>query len=225
MAEVWGSMLLHCELFSGLEEGALLEVGQALVVRRLHQGALLFQEGEEGQGAFVVLSGEVRVYHALADGREYTMEIVGPGGTVAVVCLFDEGPYPASAEAYTEVWVGLLQRRVARELVRAHPELALRLLAVLSARLRRAHQRTSDLAVLTAHERIALTLLRLSGGGQGDGLVRVRSRTELAKLVGTARETVARALSDFQRHGAVELRGEEIVVHRERLAQWVDLAR
>jgi CRP/FNR family cyclic AMP-dependent transcriptional regulator len=213
------------ELFCGLPPPLLARLAAAVVVRALPAGALLFQEGEAGAGVYVVLSGRVRVYHALADGREYTMEIVSEGGTVAIVCLFAAGPYPASAEAYGDATVAFLARETAEALVRAHPELALALLRVLSERLRRAHERTADLAVLSAHERVAALLLRLADEVGGEGLVTVRSRAELAKMAGTVRETVARALSDFQRHGAVELRRDGIVVHRERLRRWAGLDR
>jgi CRP/FNR family cyclic AMP-dependent transcriptional regulator len=192
-------------------------------VRRLARRALLFAEGDSSEGAFLVLRGALRVFHGLEDGREYTLEIVPDGGVVAIICLFDGGPYPASAEAHLPSEVVLVRPEEARRLAERHPDLPFHWLRLLATRLRRAHERSEDLAVLSVHERLAVALFRLAEPGHGaECVVELPPRTELAKMIGAARETVQRVLSDFRRVGALKVvDGRQVVLDRERLSQWI----
>lgn len=216
------SQLRLCELFKDISPETLAEVAAKVAVHDVGKGTLLFQEGDPGEGLFVVLKGTLRIYHALADGREFTMHLAGPGEPVAMVCLLEDVSYPASAEGYTHATVALLPRPHAFQLLENEPDLAFALLRMFSRLLQRAHHRTQDLALLRAHERVAAALLAWPPLDTGDGYktIRLGSRVELAKMVGTARETVARALSDFQRDGAVHVSGDHMVIDVGRLSRW-----
>lgn len=213
------------EVFSHLSPDELKHLADGTLIRIYRRGTLLFNEGDPAEGLFVILRGRLRIFRSLPDGREHTIEILGPEDLVALVCLFDGGPYPASSESFSDAAVGILRHDLLDDLIRHNPQVSLGFLRVLSLRMRRAHHRTAQMAMLDAHEKVATTLLWLGRriGTERDGklAVTLRSRADFAKMIGTTRETVARVLSDFQRHGALELTTTEILLAPDRLEEWV----
>lgn len=210
-------------LFQGLDPEALSYVAGHILLRHYHKSMLLFLEGEPSPALYFVAEGQVRIFQTLADGREYTLEHLGPSEPLALVCAFDRGPFPASAEALGNVSAATLEHGALHELLVMRPRFSSDLLALMASRLRRAHARATEMALRTVHERLAFHLLHMASAdaeGGASGPIRARAQ-ELGRLIGAARETVVRALKDFERSGAVTVsRGQICVVDRDNLKTW-----
>src|SRR3990170_2909469 len=92
------------------------------------------------------------------------------------------------------------------------------LLAVLSARLRKANQQIGNLALHDVYGRVARVLLEMaseSGSRGEDGRVAFRRPThqEIANMIGATRETVSRMISDLHRQGYIEIAGKNVIIH------------
>lgn len=204
-------------LFSGLSERELGFVLERVVPRRYSSGEIVFSEGEACAGLYVVESGAVRIFKSSAGGREQVLSIEGPGGSVAELPVFDGGSYPASAVAVEDCVLLFVSKQDFQALCVAHPEVALKVLKVVGARLRRLVGIIEELSFTTVRHRLGAYLLRLAqkDGRKVDRGVEVTlpsSNQELAAQIGTVRELVSRNLSRLQAEGIIHIDGRSLVI-------------
>ena len=185
--------------------------------RTIPRGDIIFQKDDPGQSLFIVESGSVRIYMPGAQGTDLTLAVMNAGNFFGDMSLLDGRPRSASASALADTMVLSLERNDFTALIRARPDAALSILAVLTGRLRGSDQMASDLAFLDASGRLArklLELAELNGVTRGDGvLLNVRlTQEELANMIGVTRESVNRNLSMFRRLGLVKNEGRKIII-------------
>lgn len=224
VASITAADLRRVSIFAQLDDAAREYLARHTRLRSYPRGTFLFFQDEPAEKLYFVVSGAVRVFEALPDGREFTYEHLGPWEVLAAVCFFDGGPYPATAQTLAASVIGEIEEKAMERLIAERPEVARACLVMLGERLRRAHRRSTDLAVRDVHERLAAVLLDLDAGlAQGPGRELPGRSGDLALMIGAARETVARALQDFARQGAVRVeRGRVTVLDRRKLALWTE---
>jgi CRP/FNR family transcriptional regulator, cyclic AMP receptor protein len=137
-------------LFAALDEAELDSLTARSGSRLYAAGELLFSEGEPCQGLYIVMAGRVRVFKTSASGREQVLTVEGPGGSIAELPVFDGGPYPASASAVEKSEFLFVSRNDLRAICLQHPEVSLKLLQVVGARLRRLVGIIEELSFTTA---------------------------------------------------------------------------
>jgi CRP/FNR family transcriptional regulator len=204
-------------LFAALDEAELAALAGLSVTRSFAAGAHLFSEGEPCQGLYIVVSGRVRVFKTSPAGREHVLAIEGPGGSIAELPVFDGGAYPASAATAEPSEVLFVPRSGLRALCLEHPEVALKLLQVVGARLRRLVGIIEELSFTTVRHRLISWLLREARAHgratpRGVGFSLGASHQELAAQIGTVRELVSRNLARLQSQGFIEIDGREITI-------------
>ena len=196
-------------LFRGLSLEALREIRSIALPRLFEKGEIIFSQGAEARGSFLLLEGQVKVYRLSSQGRQQILQIFGPGEAFAEAALFSEGRYPAWAEALERTRVLFFPRRAFLELVRRRPELALNMLALLSLRLRTLAELVEALSLKKVPERLAAYLLYLSRKYGPEFLLEV-PKAELAAFLGTVPETLSRVLSRLNEKGLIEVSGKRI---------------
>ena len=199
-------------IFSGLTEAEMSLLAQRTVVRRYAAGAIVFTEGEPCAGLYVVQSGQIRIFKSSSAGREQVLSVEGPGSSVAELPVFDGGNYPASVAVIEDANLLFISKQDFQAVCLAHPQVALKVLRVVGARLRRLVGIIEELSFTTVRHRLAAYLLRLpqEESGKGRGVPRVTlpaSNQELAAQIGTVRELVSRNLSRFQSEGFIRMDG------------------
>lgn len=212
-----GPTLAKIPIFSGLAEGELSFLAQRAVPRRYAAGQIVFGEGEPCLGLYVVESGYIRIFKSSASGREHVLSVDGPGSSVAELPVFDGGNYPASARAIDDTTLLFVSKQDFHALCLAHPQVALKVLRVVGARLRRLVGIIEELSFTTVRHRLASFLLRLAERegkhtGEGIGVTLPASNQELASQIGTVRELVSRNLSRLQAEGVVRINGRSVVI-------------
>lgn len=214
-------------LFADLNEEELKKIADLAITKRYRKNMYIFLEGEPGTAFYFVKSGTIKLFQVLEDGREKILHFVREGDIFAEVVLFDGGPYPATAQTIEDTEVGCIINEDMEELLRRNGEMAVKILKVMSRRLRQAQNHIRDLALKGAYGRLASALLNLAEeyGKDKGGNVLIDlglSQQELANLIGTSRETVARILSEFRRLGAIRIDKQRItIVDPEQLKDWV----
>ncbi len=198
-----GETLAKVLIFSGLTKDELGFLAHRAVPRHYSTGEIVFSEGAPCSGLYVVESGHVRIFKSSPGGREQVLNIDGPGSSIAELPVFDEGNYPASASAIYEATLIFVSKKDFQALCLAHPKVALKVLAVVGARLRRLVGIIEELSFSTVRHRLASFLLRLAqkeGKRSPDGveITLPVSNQELASQIGTVRELVSRNLSRLQ---------------------------
>jgi CRP/FNR family transcriptional regulator, cyclic AMP receptor protein len=204
-------------LFAGLSESELAFLAQRAVARKFSAGEIVFSEGDPCAGMYVVEAGHIRIFKTSAAGREQVLSIEGPGGSVAELPVFDGGSYPASVSAAEDATLLFIAKQDFHALCVAHPQVALKVLRVVGARLRKLVGIIEELSFTTVRNRLAAFLVRLARheGKYVDGGVEVMlpaSNQELAAQIGTVRELVSRNLSRFQSERFIQMDGRRIVI-------------
>ena len=137
--------LAHVELFAGLEKKDLQLLAGACRERTYSPGTKLIKQGDTGVGLYVITNGTVHITRANdPDKAELDLGTVGPGNVLGEMSLLDDLPRSANVTAVSEVTALLLPVWEFRTTLRSYPDIALRLLATLSRRLRKAESNSRD---------------------------------------------------------------------------------
>lgn len=137
--------LARVELFSGLDKKELHTLAESCQERKYSAGTRIMSQGDTGVGLYIITSGKVRITHSSSPDRaEEDLGTAGAGDVLGEMALLDDLPRSASITAVEDVTALLLPVWEFRTVLRNHPEIALKLLAVLSRRLRKAEQRTHE---------------------------------------------------------------------------------
>jgi CRP/FNR family transcriptional regulator len=208
-------------IFSGLPEEDLRKIQGLILTGDYRKGTVIFFEGEPGEAVYFIKSGKVKLYKCDEEGREYILNIFQDGDVIAEAVLFGGGPYPATAEAVEDSTVCVIKNRDLEDLIRKNPEIALRVIKIMSARLRESKEQIRNLAFRDTYDRTACMLHKicLDYGQKTPRGIEVElpfTRQELAALVGTSRETVTRVLSSMKKDGIIDIDRQKIVVLNEK---------
>lgn len=212
------AVLRAAPIFAELSAAVLARLAARCVPRTVGEGFTLFRTGDRCAGTYFVLEGRVRIYRTSPDGREQTLAVEGAGRPVAELPMFDGGSYPASAVTTAPSRLVYLPRAEFEHAFRTDPEVAAAVVAALGRRLRHLVQLVETVAFRDVAARLAMILADHAdrhGTLTGTGVVLQLERTqdELAAEIGTARESVSRALKQLQQKGLLlERKGMRLVL-------------
>jgi CRP/FNR family transcriptional regulator, cyclic AMP receptor protein len=182
--------------------------------RRVSRGTTIFKKGDPGNSLFAIAAGTVKIDVPSAGGRDAVFNLVQEGEILGEIALLDGQPRTADATAMTDCMLIVIDRRDFVPFVTARPEIAMKLIEVLCARLRHASQQIEDVMFLDFPARLAKTLLRLSqrtNPSPGGRKVAI-TQSEIGGIVGLSRESTNRLLRAWAEHGWVRLQRGGIVV-------------
>lgn len=217
MSEGVETVLRKTPLFTSLTEDELQSLRRRVTTKQYDRGEILFGEGDACRGLFIVGSGKIRIFKLSASGREQTLAIEGPGSSFAELPVFDGGNYPASATASEEAEVLFISRKDFQDFCREHPDVGLKVIAVVGSRLRRLVGIIEDLSFTTVRQRLIALILRsaqtsTTRSSEGVRIELTKTQQDLAAELGTVRELISRNLGRLQAEGYLDLNGRSIVV-------------
>ena len=204
-------------LFANLTEQEMHALCTRVSKVHFSRGQLLFSEGDSCTGLFLVAAGKIRIFKLSTAGREQVLAVEGPGSSFAELPVFDGGKYPASASALEDAEVLFISREDFQNFCREHPDVALKLIAIVGARLRRLVGIIEELSFTTVRQRLIALILRLAQASgttskEGVHVELTKTHQDLAAELGTVRELVSRNLSRLQAEGFLEVEGRKIIV-------------
>jgi CRP/FNR family cyclic AMP-dependent transcriptional regulator len=210
-------ILKATSLFAALDDAELSALAARSGIRSYEKGEVLFSEGEPCAGLYVVVSGRVRIFKTSPGGREHVLALEGPGASIAELPVFDGGNYPASSAAVEDAEALFISRVDLRAICLEHPDVSLKMLQVVGARLRRLVGIIEELSFTTVRHRLISWLLRAA---RAEGTKTERgvtfplgaSHQDLASQIGTVRELVSRNLARLQAQNLIEMNGREITI-------------
>jgi CRP/FNR family transcriptional regulator len=180
---------------------------------------MAFQESDSCHSVFAVCQGSMKLVTS-SGGKVLLLRFAGPGELLGVAEAVLEGaPYECSAIAAEPSVLAIIPRETFIKFVSSHPETRVRLNIVLSEQYKASQRETRFLALgETSTARLARLLLTWSterGVTAGDGvhLPLHVTQSELAQLIGSARETVTRILGDLSHRGIIERTPDGIIIH------------
>jgi CRP/FNR family transcriptional regulator len=209
-------ILRRVPIFADLSETELQFLSERAVPRNYAKGELVFSEGDACTGLYVIESGHLRIFKSSPSGREQVLTVEGPGSSVAELPLFDGGTYPASTAAVDSARVYFIGRPDFHSLCLVHPQVPLKVLKVVGARLRKLVGIIEELSFTTVRSRLISVLLRLARSGKktpaGIEIQLPASNQDLAFQIGTVRELVSRNLSRLQAEDLIRMDAKTVVI-------------
>jgi CRP/FNR family transcriptional regulator, nitrogen fixation regulation protein len=183
-------------------------MGASMLFKR---NAEIYGENEPAEYLYKVVSGAVRTYKVLADGRRQIGEFYMPGDVFG----FDSaGQHAFSAEAICETRLIVIKRSALVALAARDSEVARQLWTITGRELRRAQEHLLTL-IKTAEERVAGFLLQMAERTPERSQIELpMSRQDIADYLGLTIETVSRTMTHLEETAAIELPSSRRVVLR-----------
>jgi CRP/FNR family transcriptional regulator, cyclic AMP receptor protein len=188
-------------LLSRIDAAELQRLAALTRERQYAKGSVILFENDPGDSLFIVRQGRVKVVLVGEDGREVILGVLGPGEYFGELSLIDEQPRSAHVIAMEDSTLLMLRSDDFRRRVEATPAMAWSLLLELSRRLRRADGKIGALVLLDVPGRIARLLLDAADESGGDRITKPLTHQTIANMIGASRETVSRAIAEFQESG------------------------
>jgi CRP/FNR family cyclic AMP-dependent transcriptional regulator len=199
-------------LFSGLQRDELQKFADLTRERSYPKGSVILFQDDPGDSLFVLRSGRVKVVLIGEDGREVILGVLEPGAHFGELALIDDQPRSAHVIAMEDANLLILRREDFRRRVEANPSVGWALLTELSRRLRRADVKIGGLVLLDVPGRIARLLLDLADETGSATIEKPLTHQTIAQMIGASRETVSRAMKEFQDSGLIRVERRKIAV-------------
>jgi CRP-like cAMP-binding protein len=210
-------LLKSCKLFSDLDQHELDGIQQVAVRKEYRKGQIIFSEGEPSRGFFLVVTGAVKIFRVGPDGRERVIHVVEAGDSFAEAAMFME-TYPATAGALVSTTATVLvDKNGFKQLLARDPKLGFKIIGTLVRWLARMRDALTDLTLKEVPARFASYVLSLPVE-PGKPIKVIISKTTIAQMLGTTKETFSRMLHRLAQHRILTYRANQIrIVNRKRL--------
>lgn len=200
-------------IFNGLREDQIAAIKQIALEKQINKGEIIFSEGEEGNGFFVIAEGRVKIFKVSTEGKEQILHIFGPGQPFGEVPVFAGQRFPANAQALEKTRAFFLPRAAIVDLIAANPSLALNMLAVMSTKLRQFSVQIENLSLKEMPARLASYLIFLAEEQGVDDVVTLNiSKGQLASILGTIPETLSRIFAKLSGQHLIRVEGKKITL-------------
>jgi CRP/FNR family cyclic AMP-dependent transcriptional regulator len=181
------------------------------------EGALVFVEGQDARGVYIVCQGRAKMMTTNREGRTLILKIVGPGEILGLHSVISGRPHEVTVETLQPSQLAYISREDFVRFLKTHGDACLHAAQHLSRDCQGAY--TSIRSIGLSHsvtEKLARLILQWVAGAQPvDGLIRTKltlTHEEIAQLIGTTRETVTRILGDLKKRHIAELKGATLLV-------------
>jgi len=211
--------LKHAMLFRGLDKKARESIARLAIDRKVPAGQTVVRDGDPADGFYVVLDGKVKVYKLSPDGRQQILHVFGPGQAFAEAAMFAGETFPAFAETLAESRLAFFPRDRFLKGLGENPALAFGLIASLSRLCRQLTGLIEQIALTDVAGRLARYLTDLARRKgvpleKGQSVRLDMPKGELARQLGTAPETLSRALARLAAADLIAVDGKVITFRK-----------
>lgn len=208
------SLLRAHPFFKDLGDTVIERLAPRVITSKVRKGAVIFRKGDVGTRLYAVRSGVVRISTPSEEGKDAIFNLIIPGELFGEIAFLDGGQRTADAVAIDDCELMVIERRDFIPLIQDDPEVAVRLIKILCARLRRTSEQVEDIVFLGLPNRLAKVLLHLyrpSAEAPPKDKIQVTQR-EISQMIGVSRESANKQLQAWQRKKWLKLERGGIVI-------------
>jgi CRP-like cAMP-binding protein len=193
-------------LFGQLGADAISRLASYAHSKSAAAGTTIFERGDPGNSLFAVCSGTVKISNRSTEGKDAVFNLIKAGEIFGEIAMLDGHPRTADALAITDCDLMVIDRRDFVPMVTQSPEIALKLIEILCARLRHTSEQVEDLMFLDLPSRLAKTLLSLAASPKAaqDRKISITQR-EIGQIIGMSRESTNKQLRIWEEKKWVRL--------------------
>jgi CRP-like cAMP-binding protein/CheY-like chemotaxis protein len=192
-------------------------------IKSLKKKTELFSEGDMPLNIYFIKSGSIKVFRSNPDGKELITNIYNTNDFFGFEPIFEGANYNESAVAMQDSEVVFIPKHDFTTLLQSHPDVSRGFISLLSKKVAEKEKQLLNLAYNSVRQRTAEALLKVRDLKDNKENIQI-SRDDLAKMVGTASESVIRVLSDFKDEGLIEIEGGKIKITQpaklEKVVRW-----
>jgi CRP/FNR family transcriptional regulator, cyclic AMP receptor protein len=202
-----------CMLASESTEG----LDQIKNTNSLPEGAVVFLEGQEARGVYVLCQGRAKLMTTNSEGKSLILKIAEPGTILGLQSVISGKPHEVTVETLQPCQVAFIRREDFLRFLNQHGDACLRAAEHLARDCQSAYDVIRSIGLShSVSEKLARLLLQWSSDARTvDGAIHMKlalTHEEMAQLIGTSRETVTRTLSEFKRQRLLELNGSTLLI-------------
>lgn len=198
--------------FEGLPEEKYAKLADIAVIKKYNKGEILFEADIPAHGFFSPIKGRVKIFRTSPSGKEQILHVFGPGEAFGEVPVFEGGTFPAHGQAIEQCTALFFPRRDFENMIKADSDLAMKMMAMLSQKLRILVNKIDDLSLKEAPSRVASYLLLLRSAQESNTVKLDLPKGQIAFYLGTIQETLSRIFKKFTEQGIIEINGKEITI-------------
>jgi CRP/FNR family cyclic AMP-dependent transcriptional regulator len=204
-------------LFCNLSVQAAQRLNEMKSTAVYPKGAMLFIEGQQSRGVFVLCTGKVKLSTTSRDGKTIITKISEPGDVLGLNAVVSGVPYEVTAEMMEPGQANFVPRDSLLQLMKDFPEAAVRIAQQLSRNYYTAYEeiRTLGLAASPSEKFAKMLLSWSTKPALNDGTSQLKltlTHEEIGEIIGTTRETVSRLFSEFRKKQLVQLKGATLII-------------
>jgi CRP/FNR family transcriptional regulator len=182
------------------------------------KGSILFFEGQEPDGIYLLQQGRVKLCMSSSDGRTLVPRIAEPGDVLGLSATVSGTNFETTAETIEACQIDFVRKDRLLALMRRNGELCFQIAQCLGQKCRNSYAQIRAMGLAhSAKEKLAALLLDWSEtrtrATEPETHLRLRfTHEEIARMIGTSRETVSRIFADFKTRQIVDSKGTFMVV-------------
>jgi CRP-like cAMP-binding protein len=196
---------------------ALRQLSEDRQTKEFQRKEIIFHEGEHPRQLYFIIKGKVKIFKTNDDGKEYILRVLKEGDFFGHIDLIKGTPYADSSAAMEQTEVSIVPKDDFFALMYANKDVSSKLIKMLADNVLEQEEQLLHLAYNSIRKRVseALLLLHERYASQEDSSISIL-RDDLAGMVGTAKESVIRTLTDFKNEGLIQIENGVITIQDKR---------
>lgn len=200
-------------MFSELQTEQIEKLANGAKLLKHHRGEMLFNRGDQAQGFYILLEGQIKLGVTSPQGDEKILGLVQPGQSFGEAVLFLERSFPVSAHATIDSEVLLVNKDAVFEILDNDTTVARRMLAGISARNRQLVNDIESISLQNSAQRLIGYLLQISAESpEPDHIQLPANKVTIASMLNITPETFSRVILKLQNAGLIEVSGRHITI-------------
>lgn len=199
----------------------LRDLGRDKKVKVFKKKSDVFSEGDLPLNVYFVKSGNIKTFKSNPDGKELIINLYTANDFFGFERILENENYRESAVAMQDSELIVIPRYDFMLMIQSHPDVSKSFINLLCKKVAEREAQLLNLAFNSVRQRTAEALLKAETLKDSRSVIAI-SRDDLAKMVGTASESVIRVLSDFKDEGLIEIvMGKIKILERSKLEKVV----